>query len=50
MDVRTALRNGGTDGEIAGIIRANVKAKWIGHEINNAKFVAPPRPMYAIGG
>ena len=32
-------------------IRANVKAKWSGHEINNTvKFVPPPRPMYAIGG
>jgi len=27
-----------------------VHKKWIGHEINSAKFVAPPRPMYAIGG
>ena len=50
MDVRGSLRMGGTDEEIAGIIRANVQAKWIGHEINSARFVAPPRPMYAIGG
>jgi cyclic pyranopterin phosphate synthase len=27
-----------------------VAAKWEGHEINSAKFVAPPRPMYSIGG
>jgi GTP 3',8-cyclase len=27
-----------------------VAAKWEGHEINTGKFVAPPRPMYAIGG
>ncbi|MEP6537479.1 MAG: GTP 3',8-cyclase MoaA [Bryobacteraceae bacterium] len=50
-DVKGILRNGGTDNEIAETIRANVKAKWIGHEINNTvKFVPPPRPMYAIGG
>ena len=24
--------------------------KWMGHEINQAQFVPPPRPMYAIGG
>jgi GTP 3',8-cyclase len=27
-----------------------VHKKWLGHEINTSKFVAPPRPMYAIGG
>ena len=50
VDVRGALRNGGTDEDITQIIRGNVQAKWIGHEINNQRFVAPPRPMYAIGG
>jgi cyclic pyranopterin phosphate synthase len=49
-DVRGALRNGGTDDEIAEIIRGNIRAKWVGHEINNQRFIAPPRPMYAIGG
>jgi cyclic pyranopterin phosphate synthase len=50
-DVKGLLRNGGSDAEIADTIRGNVLAKWSGHEINNtAKFVAPPRPMYAIGG
>jgi GTP 3',8-cyclase len=50
VDVRSALRNGGTDDEIVQIIGDNVRSKWIGHEINNQRFVAPPRPMYAIGG
>jgi cyclic pyranopterin phosphate synthase len=50
MDVRSGLRDGGTDDELRHIIRRNVESKWIGHEINNARFVAPPRPMYAIGG
>ncbi len=48
-DVRALLR-GASDGEIREAIRANVHAKWMGHEINSARFVPPPRPMYAIGG
>jgi len=49
-DVKTLLRNGAPDEEIAATIRATVYRKWIGHEINSSQFVAPPRPMYAIGG
>ncbi|HYL74046.1 MAG TPA: GTP 3',8-cyclase MoaA [Bryobacteraceae bacterium] len=49
-DVKTLLRNGAPDEEIAATIRATVHKKWIGHEINSSKFIAPPRPMYAIGG
>jgi cyclic pyranopterin phosphate synthase len=49
-DVRELLRNGARDAEIAATIRETVRKKWLGHEINSAKFVAPPRPMYAIGG
>ncbi len=49
-DVKTLLRNGAADEEIAATIRATVHKKWIGHEINSAQFVAPPRPMYSIGG
>ncbi len=49
-DVKGLLRGGAPDEEIAATIRATVHKKWIGHEINTAKFVAPPRPMYAIGG
>jgi GTP 3',8-cyclase len=54
MDVKTLLRNGtpgaAQDEAIAGAIRANIAAKWLGHEINSTKFVPPPRPMYSIGG
>jgi cyclic pyranopterin phosphate synthase len=50
MDVKGLLRSGADDEKIADLIRANVRAKWIGHEINSSRFVAPPRPMYAIGG
>lgn len=49
-DVKGPLRSGASDEEIAGLIRRNISHKWIGHEINSAKFVAPPRPMYSIGG
>jgi cyclic pyranopterin phosphate synthase len=49
-DVKDLLRSGAPDEEIAATIRGTVQKKWIGHEINSAKFVAPPRPMYAIGG
>jgi cyclic pyranopterin phosphate synthase len=50
FDVKEALRGGASDAEIAGLIRSAVAKKWLGHEINTAKFVPPPRPMYAIGG
>jgi len=49
-DVKTLLRSGASDDEIVALIRRNVADKWIGHEINSNRFVAPPRPMYAIGG
>ncbi|HEV8147821.1 MAG TPA: radical SAM protein, partial [Bryobacteraceae bacterium] len=49
-DVRDLLRGAGTDDEIRAAIRSSVAAKWIGHEINSTQFVAPPRPMYSIGG
>jgi GTP 3',8-cyclase len=49
-DVRALLRGGGSDDEIRAAIRGSVADKWIGHEINSARFVPPPRPMYSIGG
>lgn len=49
-DLKGPLRAGATDEEIVAIIRRNVAGKWLGHEINSPQFVAPPRPMYSIGG
>ncbi len=49
-DVKHLLRSNAPDDAIAAAIRRNVSEKWIGHEINSPKFVAPPRPMYSIGG
>jgi GTP 3',8-cyclase len=48
--VKTLMRSGATDAEIADLVRSNLSRKWEGHEINSQKFVAPPRPMYSIGG
>ncbi len=49
-DVKGLMRSGAADEEIAALIRRNVAGKWEGHEINSSRFVAPPRPMYSIGG
>ena len=50
LDVKGILRGGGTDSDLGDVIRETVRRKWIGHEIHSQKFVAPPRPMYSIGG
>jgi cyclic pyranopterin phosphate synthase len=49
-DVKALMRSGASDEDIAALIRRNVAGKWEGHEINTARFVPPPRPMYQIGG
>ena len=49
-DVKGLMRSGADDAAIEALVRRNVAGKWIGHEINSQKFVAPPRPMYQIGG
>jgi cyclic pyranopterin phosphate synthase len=49
-DVKGLMRSGASDEAIAELVRRNVAGKWQGHEINSAKFVPPPRPMYSIGG
>jgi cyclic pyranopterin phosphate synthase len=49
-DVKGLMRSGASDDAIAALIRQNLAAKWEGHEINSTRFVAPPRPMYSIGG
>ncbi len=49
-DVKALMRSGASDEQIAALVRRNIAGKWAGHEINSQKFVAPPRPMYSIGG
>lgn len=49
-DVKTMLRAGAADAQIAQAIRDSIAAKKEGHEINTARFIQPARPMYSIGG
>lgn len=49
-DIKTLIREGGNDEEIANAIKESITAKKEGHEINTAKFIQPERPMYSIGG
>jgi len=49
-DLRGPLRAGASDDEIAGIWRSTMWAKLAGHQINEAGFAQPLRPMSAIGG
>jgi GTP 3',8-cyclase len=49
-DVKHLLRSDAGDEQIAAALKKNISEKWLGHEINSAKFVPPPRPMYSIGG
>ena len=50
LDLRTMLRSGATDDQIADAIRAEVGAKWAGHQINQVHFIRPARSMSQIGG
>ncbi len=50
QDLRTPLRSGAADEELAGLFAACVGAKWAGHTISQQGFRQPPRPMSAIGG
>jgi cyclic pyranopterin phosphate synthase len=49
-DLRTPLRNGATDAELAALWVAAVAGKKPGHGINDPSFLQPDRPMSAIGG
>ncbi len=48
--VADLLRTGGTDAELAMVLRRAVWAKWPGHGINEPGFLAPSRSMSMIGG
>jgi GTP 3',8-cyclase len=50
MDLRTAMRSGASDEDIAARFRKTVAGKLPGHGINDPKFIQPQRPMSAIGG
>jgi len=49
-DLRTALRSGGSDEELADRWRLAMWGKLPGHGINDPSFLQPVRPMSSIGG
>jgi cyclic pyranopterin phosphate synthase len=49
-DLRSALRSGASDADIAARWQAAVGSKLPGHGINDPSFLQPDRPMSAIGG
>ena len=50
LDLRSLLRGGATDDDVAAAITAEVGAKWAGHQINQVHFIRPARSMSQIGG
>jgi len=49
-DIRGLLTSDDSDAALKAAIRSTIWQKWIGHDIHRPSFVAPDRPMYAIGG
>ncbi|WP_283135213.1 GTP 3',8-cyclase MoaA [Rhizohabitans arisaemae] len=49
-DLRTLLRSGAPDSELAQAWRGAMTAKPAGHGVDDPTFIQPPRPMSAIGG
>ena len=49
-DLRSVMRDGGTDDELAAAISAAVGTKWAGHNIGAVNFIRPDRSMSQIGG
>lgn len=50
LSVRDVMRSGGSDEEVALLIRRAVWGKLPGHGINDARFMRPGRSMSMIGG
>jgi cyclic pyranopterin phosphate synthase len=48
--VRDLLRSGGSDADLALLVRQAVWAKRAGHGINDPAFLRPARSMSMIGG
>ena len=49
-DLRSILRSGGSDDDVAAAITADVGDKWAGHSIGQVTFIRPERSMSQIGG
>jgi GTP 3',8-cyclase len=50
FDLRTLLREGASDGDVAAAIIHAVGTKWAGHAIGQVSFIRPTRSMSQIGG
>ena len=48
--MRSLLRSGADDDDLATVISAAVGTKWGGHHIGQVNFVRPARSMSQIGG
>jgi len=49
-DLRSVLRSGGSDDDLAAAVVADVGNKWAGHSIGRVDFIRPDRSMSQIGG
>ena len=49
-DLRSILRGGGSDDDLAVAIESDVGRKWAGHSIGRVTFTRPARTMSQIGG
>jgi cyclic pyranopterin phosphate synthase len=49
-DLKTPMRDGASDDDLADLIRGCVAGKWAGHRIGRDDFVRPARSMSQIGG
>ncbi len=50
FDLRSMMRNGCSDDDLAAEIQRAVGTKWAGHNINQVNFIRPARTMSQIGG
>jgi len=50
LDLAGILRSGGTDDEIAELMRRSVADKWAGHGVGTPTFIRPKLTMSQIGG
>jgi cyclic pyranopterin phosphate synthase len=49
-DLRSILRGGGSDDDVAAAMQGEVARKWAGHSIGQVRFVRPERTMSRLGG
>lgn len=50
FDLKSLIRSGASDDQLASEIERAVGSKWAGHQINQVTFVKPKRSMSQIGG